>query len=152
MQVDQEQVVMHVANHNVDSEGAFFNYTNHVDAERRYLLEDAYPDWKHKSSRAGLNEYNNIKLTFKGRQMTLSEWFSQLQTAVSYWCDEAQDTELPEFETTIMEYESHSSTPTTEDADTEFETTMDQQPTSAAHKPVDAHGLMQHMSKALEAY
>jgi hypothetical protein len=36
-----------------DSECAFFNYTNQLTAELRYLLEDAHPDWKHKDPERG---------------------------------------------------------------------------------------------------
>ncbi|KAK5452928.1 hypothetical protein LTS15_007076 [Exophiala xenobiotica] len=99
------------------SEGAFFNYVNHLDAERRYLVEDAHPDWKHKAWRAGLQQYGDLLLTFRGKEMTVADWFSQLQTAEAFWIQAAKETELPDFESTILEYQSQTTTPSSECSD-----------------------------------
>ncbi|KAK6364801.1 hypothetical protein LTS17_011906 [Exophiala oligosperma] len=96
------------------SEGAFFNYVNHVAAERRYLLEDAHTDWRHKASRAGLQQYAHLLLTFRGKEMTVSEWFTQLQAAETFWIQAAKETELPDFESTILEFQSQTTTPSSE--------------------------------------
>ncbi|KIX98509.1 uncharacterized protein Z520_05810 [Fonsecaea multimorphosa CBS 102226] len=100
------------------SETAFFNYMNALSAERRYLLEDAHPDWKHKASRAGLSQYGELLLTCRGKEMTVAEWFDQLQRAEQLWVQEAKDAELPDFESTVTEYQiltdSESSTPPSE--------------------------------------
>lgn len=56
-------------------------------------------------------------MTFRGKAMTAAEWFSQLQTAEAFWIQAAKETELPEFESTILEYQSQSSTPTGESPD-----------------------------------
>lgn len=97
----------------IDSETAFFNYANHLAAERRYLLEDAHPDWKHKASRAGLHnsEYEGLLLTFRGKEMTMRKWFQQLQRAEAVWIREAQQAAIPDFEATIVEFESWSQSP-----------------------------------------
>ncbi|KAK5058865.1 hypothetical protein LTR84_011129 [Exophiala bonariae] len=133
------------------SEGAFFNYVNHLAAERRYLLEDALPDWKHKASRAGLRQYNDLMLTFRGKEMKVIEWFSQLQAAVSFWCYEARQTELPDFDSTILEYESQSSTPSSEASESDLRYSTDQRPVSTGREPVATAGFGLEVSKALEA-
>ncbi|KIX03661.1 uncharacterized protein Z518_07214 [Rhinocladiella mackenziei CBS 650.93] len=142
------------------SEGAFFNYVNHLAAERRYLLEDAHPDWKHKASRAGLNNYGELLLTFRGKEMTVAEWFSQLQAAEAFWIHEAKQTELPDFESTVLEYQSQSSTPSSEvgeDDEAEAEDAIGPQPVAAggrvvgARKQVNSDGLGLKIAKALEA-
>lgn len=135
-----------------DSEGAFFNYVNHFSAERRYLLEDALPDWKHKASRAGLKRYNDLILTFRGKTMTVAEWFTQLHAAVTLWCHEARHAELPDFDSTILEYESQSSTPTSEHSESDLEDLMGEHPVRTGRKPVIAtEGFSFEVSKALEA-
>jgi hypothetical protein len=134
-----------------DSEGAFFNYVNHLSAERRYLLEDALPDWKHKATRAGLKRYNDLILTFRGKDMTVAEWFTQLQAAVTLWCHEARQAELPDFDSTILEYESQSSTPSSEHSESDLDDLMGQQPVRTGRKPVASEGFGFEVSKALEA-
>ena len=86
-----------------DSEISSFNYTNALAAERSYLLEDAHPDWKHKArlissyllSSGALNSYANI-----------SKWMTQLRQAESRWIQFARDSQVPDFEGTVLEYES----------------------------------------------
>jgi len=102
-----------------DSEGAFFNYVNHLAAERQYLLEDALPDWKHKASRVRLEDYADMTVTFRGREMTVAEWYSRLTDTVGYWSYEAMAMELPDFEETVAEYRSLSTTPMSERSDVE---------------------------------
>ncbi|EHY60156.1 hypothetical protein HRR83_009120 [Exophiala dermatitidis] len=121
------------------SEGAFFNYVNHVAAERRYLLEDAHPDWKHKASRVGLQQYGDLVITFRGKEMTVAEWFSQLKEAEAFWLQEAAQTELPDFESTVSEYWSLSSTPTSETSDASDGLLGMAVPTG--RKPVNSQGL-----------
>src|SRR5690349_9938721 len=91
-----------------DSECAFFNYNNQLTAELRYLLEDAHPDWKHKASRAGLvfndGKYRDLCMRFHGKDVTLQQWFKQLENTEALWIREATRFEMPQFETTIWEY------------------------------------------------
>jgi len=145
-----------LADLSADSEGAFFNYVNHLAAERRYLLEDAHPDWKHKAFRAGLRAYGHLPVTFRGKEMTAAEWFSQLQTAEAFWIQAAKETELPEFESTILEYQSQSSTPTSEISDAGDEDVRGGgEPVSTDRTVVNSQGfgfgLGLEISKALEA-
>ncbi|KIW98677.1 uncharacterized protein Z519_00338 [Cladophialophora bantiana CBS 173.52] len=122
------------------SEGAFFNYMNALSAERRYLLEDAHPDWKHKASRAGLSQYGELLLTCRGKEMTVREWFEQLQRAEQLWIQEAKDAELPDFESTVTEYQiltdSESSTPPSEVSEDEGPRGWDARPGPATRKPM----------------
>ncbi|KAJ4585268.1 hypothetical protein HRR81_001077 [Exophiala dermatitidis] len=134
-----EQVFLQVAKLAKVSEGAFFNYVNHVAAERRYLLEDAHPDWKHKASRVGLQQYGDLVITFRGKEMTVAEWFSQLKEAEAFWLQEAAQTELPDFESTVSEYWSLSSTPTSETSDASDGLLGMAVPTG--RKPVNSQGL-----------
>ncbi|KAI1609932.1 hypothetical protein EDD37DRAFT_373736 [Exophiala viscosa] len=133
------------------SEGAFFNYVNHLAAERQYLLEDAHPDWKHKATRSGLRQYGDLMVTFRGKEMTVNEWFSQLQTAETFWIQAAKEMEVPDFESTILEFQSQTTTPISEssdDADSNFG--GDAVPTG--RKAVDSERLGFGVSKALEDF
>lgn len=136
-----------VANLDSDSEGAFFNYVNHVAAERRYLLEDAHTDWRHKASRAGLQQYGDLSLTFRGKQMTVNEWFTRLQTAEAFWIQAAKETELPDFESTILEFQSQTTTPSSESADEVEDVGLAAVP--AGRATVDTSRLGLGISKAL---
>ncbi|KAL6249216.1 hypothetical protein RBB50_004279 [Rhinocladiella similis] len=129
------------------SEGAFFNYVNHVAAERRYLLEDAHTDWRHKASRAGLQQYGDLSLTFRGKQMTVNEWFTRLQTAEAFWIQAAKETELPDFESTILEFQSQTTTPSSESADEVEDVGLAAVP--AGRATVDTSRLGLGISKAL---
>ncbi|ETI19442.1 hypothetical protein G647_09276 [Cladophialophora carrionii CBS 160.54] len=94
------------------SETSFFNYINAVSAERAYLLQDAHPDWKHKARLAGLlspsSPYANIPVTYRGKSMTVAEWMQQLNAAEELWIQSARDAVLPDFEGTVLEYQSQS--------------------------------------------
>ncbi|KAH0841749.1 hypothetical protein AYO21_01018 [Fonsecaea monophora] len=147
------------------SESAFFNYMNAVSAERRYLVEDAHPDWKHKASRAGLSQYGDLVLTCRGKEMTVSEWFDQLQRAEKLWVQQAKDAELPDFESTVTEYQiltdSESSTPpseVSEDDSPEGGRSWDapvpvgRKPLADANTKMGGHGIgPERIAKALEA-
>ncbi|EXJ53989.1 hypothetical protein A1O7_09326 [Cladophialophora yegresii CBS 114405] len=91
------------------SETSFFNYMNAVSAERAYLLQDAHPDWKHKARLAGLlspsSPYANIPVTYRGKSMTVVEWMQQLSAAEALWIQSARDAVLPDFEGTVLEYQ-----------------------------------------------
>lgn len=114
------------------------------------MLEDAHPDWKHKASRVGLQQYGDLVLTFRGKEMTMREWFFQLQAAESFWIQGAQDMELPEFESTVLEYHSQSSTPASDTAsEGEGEDVMGD-PVSTGRKVVGASGLGLGVAKVLE--
>ncbi|KAJ9605451.1 hypothetical protein H2200_010108 [Cladophialophora chaetospira] len=92
------------------SETHFFNYINALRAERCYLIEDAHPDWKHKARQAGLlsptSPYASIPVTYRGKPMTISQWMQQLSQAESLWVETARETEIPDFEGTVLEYQS----------------------------------------------
>jgi len=137
------------------SEGAFFNYVNHVAAEKRYILEDALPDWKHKASRVKLSDYADLPINFRGQQMTVAEWFSQLKETVGFWSQEAKGMALPDFEETISEFQSLSSTPMSETSETEA--LMGQRPVPSErtvgrwHKKHDS-GIGMEIEKAMGAH
>jgi hypothetical protein len=92
-----------------DSETSFFNYINAVSAERGYLLQDAHPDWKHKARLAGLlsptSPYANVPVTYRGKAMTVADWMQQLSAAEALWIQSARDAVLPDFESTVLEYQ-----------------------------------------------
>ncbi|KIV92271.1 hypothetical protein PV10_06726 [Exophiala mesophila] len=132
------------------SEEAYFNYVNHCAAEKRYLIEDAFPDWRHKASRAGLNKYHALSVTFGGRQMTIAEWFAQLQTAVTFWCQQARAITLPDFDTTILELESETTSPSS-DISEEDTADMMSLPMRALRHPLDPEGFRLEITAALEA-
>lgn len=83
--------------------------------------------------------------------MTVGEWFSQLKAAEAFWIQEAAHTELPDFESTVSEYRSLSSTPTSETSDA-GEGLLGM-PVPTGRNPVHANGLGLEfqMAKALEA-
>lgn len=83
--------------------------------------------------------------------MKVVEWFTQLQAAVTLWCYEARQTALPDFDSTILEYESQSSTPSSESSESDLEYLMEQRPVKAGRKPVATDGFGLEVSKALEA-
>ncbi len=111
------------------------------------MLEDAHPDWKHKASRAGLQQYGDLLLTFRGKEMTVAEWFSQLQTAEAFWTHAAKETELPDFESTILEYQSQTTTPSSECSDEAEDLSGAAVP--AGREVVDSERLGLGISKAL---
>ena len=133
-----------------DSEGAYFNYVNHCAAEQRYLIEDAFPDWRHKASRAGLNKYHALSVTFGGRQTTIAEWFAQLQTAVTFWCQQARAITLPDFDTTVLELQSETTSPSS-DISEEDTADMMSLPMRAPRHPLDSDGFRLEITAALEA-
>lgn len=53
--------------------------------------------------------------------MTVSKWFSKLQAAEAVWIHEAKHTELPDFESTVLEYQSQLSTPASETSEEDVE-------------------------------
>jgi hypothetical protein len=95
-----------------DNPAAFENYTNQLTAERRYLLEDAYPDWKHKLSTVQLAPYLDLSFNCKGKKMLVRDWFTSLQDAVTIWAQEARGADIPDFEETVSEHTSRDTTPT----------------------------------------
>lgn len=109
MLVNTYFVIKSPVNSFIDSESAFFTYVNAVVAERRYIVEDVFPDWKHKASRIKLDDYANLPLTFCGTQTTISQWFDRLQKTVGYWAHEAVNTPVPDFNETVTEWQALSS-------------------------------------------
>lgn len=81
----------------------------------------------------------------------MAEWFTQLQAAVTLWCHEARLTELPDFDSTILEYESQVSTPSSEISESDLEEYMGERPVRAGRKPVATQGFGLEVSEALEA-
>jgi hypothetical protein len=75
------------------------------------------PDWKHKVSDVKLNGYLDLWMTFKGQQTTVRDWFTNLQDAVTHWLQEARAAEVPDFNKTVSEYTSQSTTLTCEASD-----------------------------------
>ena len=100
------------ADANPDSECAFANYVNQFTAERRYLLEDAYSDWKHKVAIIRLDQHLDLTFKFKGQKITVRDWLSKLQETVIEWSQEARAAEVPDFDETVSEYTSQTTTPT----------------------------------------
>jgi hypothetical protein len=91
-----------------DSEPAFFTYQNQLRAEKRYLLEEALPDWRHKAARVFQeHRHSDNKAVFSGRtvpQTDFETWWSKLQEEIHKLLEDAEDTEVPEFEDTVAEY------------------------------------------------
>jgi len=134
-----------------DSEGAFFNYVNSLAAERQYLLEDAHPDWKHKARLSKLQQYGDLMVTFRGKEMSVNEWFSQLQTAETFWIQAAKEMELPDFESTILEFQSQTTTPISESSD-DADSTFGGDVVPTGRRAVDSERLEFGVSKALEEF
>ena len=95
-----------------DSEHAFATYVNQLNAERGYLLHDAYPDWTHKLSMIRLDPYLDLKFKYRTESTTVRDWFTHLQDSVTQWAQEVRATEAPDFNDTVSEYTSQSITPT----------------------------------------
>ena len=91
-----------------DSEPAFFAYQNQLRAEKRYLLEEALPDWRHKAVRVFRERgHCDNQAVFCGRtvpQPDFETWWSTLQEEVRRLLEDAEDTKVPGFEDTIAEY------------------------------------------------
>ena len=95
--------------HSTDSEPAFFNYTNHLQAEKHYLLTEALPDWRHKAATVDREfEYACESLkkmkakSEKGGDITV--WWINLQIEVERWMEEAEDVDVPDFEETVADF------------------------------------------------
>lgn len=90
------------------SESSFFNYRNHIQAEKAYLLSDALPDWRHKASftRSALRPYSSLSVpaTESNGPRSVDEWWFALQATVSTWLDHAKKITIPGFEDTVQEY------------------------------------------------
>ena len=95
-----------------DSEHAFANYVNQVAAEQNYLLRDAYPDWKHKLSMVRLDPYLDLRFKYRSKETTVRDWFTELQDSVTQWAQKARSAETPDFDDTVSEYTSQSTTHT----------------------------------------
>lgn len=97
----------------LDSEETFFNYINQCTAERTYLFHDALPEWKHKLRDVRLDEYLRLTFRSKSKETTVRDWFTNLQDKVTEWAQQARSAEVPDFDDTVLEYTSASTTPTT---------------------------------------
>src|SRR5277367_1116113 len=91
-----------------DSEPAFFTYTSQLQSEKRYLLEEALPDWRHKAARV-LQEHSacDIKVLFSSKVETGTDfetWRTELQEEADKWLEEAENRVIPDFEDTVAEY------------------------------------------------
>ena len=91
-----------------DSEPAFFTYTSQLQSEKRYLLEEALPDWRHKAARV-LQEHSacDKKILFRSQVETGTDfetWWTELQEEVDKWLEEAENRVTPDFEDTVAEY------------------------------------------------
>jgi hypothetical protein len=71
-------------------------------------LEEALPDWRHKAARVfHENRQCDTKVVFRGKagsQTDFEAWWTELQGEVDKWLEEAEDTEIPDFEDTVAEY------------------------------------------------
>jgi hypothetical protein len=97
------------------SESAFFNYTNQLSAERSYLLEDAFPDWRYKIRLLlrSLSPYAERHIKFRGETITIQEWIDRLCSITETWQDGAREVDLPDFDEMVQEMQSSQvSTPT----------------------------------------
>ncbi len=94
----------------IDSEPAFFNYTNHLQAEKRYLLEEALPDWRHKAVRLNHEQRQlDTKVLFRDRAGITGDfktWWIALTAEVDKWLEDAEDTDIPDFDVTVADYRS----------------------------------------------
>lgn len=98
------------------SEVSFFTYCRQIQAEQSYLVQDAFPDFRHKAARVRLAPFSELSFsTAEGDSlMTVAEWWSNVQETVRQWRDDASATEIPDFEDTVSEYtSSQATTPTT---------------------------------------
>lgn len=91
------------------SESALFNYTNQMAAERSYLLNDAYPDWRHKlqSVMCRFSPYSENYISFRGESITIQEWIDRLCSTAETWSDTARDTEISDFDEAEVVSELH---------------------------------------------
>jgi hypothetical protein len=157
-----------------DSESSFFNYTNALAAERAYLLDDAHTDWKHKARLANLLAQSTpatspavdiAKFYFNhraGNSPSLANWLQQLCAAEALWISTARNTTLPDFESTVLEYQSLSDSESViSPSPSELSLSSDEDdslvggggssaPVPVTRKPVDAKGVVEvgHQSAA----
>jgi hypothetical protein len=68
-----------------DSEPAFQNYINSLQAEKAYFLEEAVVDFRHKALRIDFAEQHDKKLHFHGKNTTPVKWWARLQGTVETW-------------------------------------------------------------------
>jgi len=85
----------------------------------------------------------------------VAEWFSQLQAAEAFWIQEAKKLEFPDFASTVLEYQSQSSSPPSETSE-EAEDNVRGQPVptgrkvvGGGRKPGTSEGLGLEIAKAL---
>lgn len=97
-----------------------------------------------------MKNYHDLNLTFRGEDMTIAEWFTRLHTAVTFWCHEARATELPDFDTTVLEYQSQTNSPSSDISVQDSEDLINQ-PVKTARKPVDAEIFELEVARALAA-
>ena len=91
-----------------NSEPAFFTYTSQLQSEKRYLLEEALPDWRHKAARV-LQEHSacDTKVLFRIKVETGTDfetWWTELQEEVDKWLEEVENRVVPDFKDTVAEY------------------------------------------------
>ena len=98
-------------------EGSFLTYTNQLTNERSYLLEDALPEFKHKLRNIKLDTWLDTPIIHRGQDTTVGQWLDKIHSTVLYWGNEARLVETPDFNETVTEYQSLSTTPTSTTSD-----------------------------------
>jgi len=83
------------------SEPGFFQYQNQVKAEKRYLVTEALVDWHHKVHR--LKRHVAMLQLNEEEDHIFHSWLDPLTREVIKWEDHAEDTDIPDFEETIVE-------------------------------------------------
>jgi hypothetical protein len=89
-----------------DSEPAYFWYQNQVKTEVGYMISEALPDWKHKSTRveracflAGMEL--KLNLARPGPEADFARWFANLREEVQEWRRIVGGVEAPDFEQAV---------------------------------------------------
>lgn len=89
-------------------------------------------------------------MTFGGKEMTIAEWFAQLQAAVIFWSQQARAITLPDFDTTVLELQSQITSPSSDISEEDTQDMMSL-PMRTARQPADPEGFRLEITAALEA-
>lgn len=58
-----------------------------------------------------LDPYFDLTFKYRNKKTNVRDWFSELQDSVTQWAQEARSAEAPDFDDTVSEYTSQSTTP-----------------------------------------
>jgi hypothetical protein len=71
-------------------------------------VEEALPDWRHKAARVSFEiQQFDVPISVRdkdGKEIALRAWWTALQRAVKELSEEAEDTDIPDFEDTVAAY------------------------------------------------